>query len=56
MTRRRIVSTEEQDIHTGWRRYLCYLRQKGVLRKAKRRTNKRERREGVQEIRKEAQE
>lgn len=55
MTRRRIVSSEELDIHTGWRRYLCYLRHKGVLRKAKRRSNKRERRDAKQEIRKDTQ-
>lgn len=51
MTRRRIITTEEQDVHTRWRRYLCYLQRAGQTAKAKRRTNKRERREGAVEAR-----
>lgn len=54
MTRRRILSSEELDVHTGWRRYLVYLQRAGATAKVKRRTRRRERREGVQETRRES--
>lgn len=47
---RRIVTTEEQDVHTGWRKVLCYTQRAGVTSAAKRRTNRRERREGKAEV------
>lgn len=47
--RRRIVGWLEQDAHTKWgRKYLFW--QRGELKKAKRLTVKRERRDGRQEI------
>jgi len=49
MRRRRIArSWDENDAYTGWRRYLRW--QRGELAKIKRRTHRRERREGHQEI------
>ena len=51
MTRRRVISSEELDVHTGWRRYLTYLRRAGATAAVKRRTCRRERREGKQECR-----
>lgn len=41
---RRIVTTEEQDLYTRWRDVLFW--QRGERKKIKRRTHKRERREG----------
>jgi hypothetical protein len=49
--RRRIVTGEEQDAYTGWRKVMFW--QRGELKKIKRRTHKRERREGKNDIRKE---
>lgn len=49
--RRRILASEELDVHTGWRRYLAYLRRAGATAAVKRRTRRRERREGKQECR-----
>lgn len=48
MKRRAIRSWEEQDAYTGWRRVMFW--QKGELKKIKRRTHKKERREGKAEI------
>lgn len=42
--KRRIIATEEQDVHTRWRRFLIFRR--GEVAAVKRRTNRRERREG----------
>lgn len=50
MLRRRIVTAEEHDVHTGWRKYLCYCIRPGVTKAVKRRTNRRERREGKLDI------
>lgn len=47
MLRRAIKTGEECDVHE-WRRYLVWHR--GEVRAAKRRTNKRERREGRREV------
>ena len=49
---RRIVTGEEQDAYTGWRRYLCSMQRAGAVKQVKRRTHKRERREAKGEIRK----
>lgn len=48
---RPIKGWDEQDAYTGWRKVMFW--QKGELKKIKRRTHKRERREGKNEIRKE---
>ena len=48
---RRIVTWEEQDAYTPWRRVLCYLSRPGAVKAVKRRTHRRERREGRKEIR-----
>lgn len=44
MSRRRIITSEEEDAYTGWRKVMIW--QRGELAKIKRRTHKRERREG----------
>ena len=52
MTQKRVIKTaDEQDAYTGWRRVLIYMSRPGVVKSIKRRTHKRERREGMQEIR-----
>lgn len=43
---RRILTSEELDVHTGWRRYIAGLRRAGATAAVKRRTRRRERREG----------
>lgn len=48
VTRRPIVSWDQEDAFTGWRRVLHW--QKGELRKIKRREAKLERRRGREEI------
>ena len=50
MKRRQIKDWDEQDAYTGWRNLLVYLGRPGVVKKIKRRTHRRERREGRQEI------
>lgn len=47
--RRRIVTGDEQDVHTRWRHALVWRR--GEVRRVKRTTNRRERREGKADIR-----
>lgn len=44
---------DEADAYTGWRRVLAYLDRPGAVKKIKRRTHKRERREAKREIREE---
>lgn len=51
MKKRQIKSADEQDAYTGWRNVLIYLSRPGAVKKIKRRTHRRERREGKQEIR-----
>lgn len=51
MTRRRIVNSEEADAYTGWRKLMGYMRRPSVVKTIKRRTHKRERREGRAEAR-----
>lgn len=46
---RRTITTEEQDAYTGWRQVMFW--QRGELAKIKRRTHKRERREGKAAVR-----
>jgi hypothetical protein len=50
--KRRVLSGEEQDAYSPyWRKAYCYLQRAGVIHKIKRRTHKRERREGQAEAR-----
>jgi len=51
MLRRRIITGEEQDVHTGWRRWYTRYQRAGMAREVKTKTNQRERREGRQAIR-----
>ena len=44
--KRKMVGAEEYDAYTPWRKYYCYLARPGTVKKIKRRTHKRERREG----------
>lgn len=49
--KRRMVTGDEYDAYTGWRKYLCYLQRPGVVKAIKRRTHKRERSDAKVEIR-----
>lgn len=51
MGRRAIVSWDEEDAYTGWRKVLCYLDKAGAVKYIKRKTHRRERREAKQAIR-----
>lgn len=51
MTRRPLVSWEQEDAFTGWRKVMFW--QRGELRKIKRRESKLERRRARDEIRRE---
>ena len=42
--------SEEYDVYTPWRKYLYWTQMPGMVKKVKRRTHKRERRESVAEI------
>jgi len=44
-----MVTAEEYDAYTSWRKVLCYLQRPGAVKAIKRRTHKRERREGKAE-------
>lgn len=46
-----MINADEQDAYTKWRSVLCYLQRAGVVKAIKRRTHKRERREGKSEAR-----
>lgn len=48
---RPIKNADEQDAYTKWRHLLCYLGRAGVVKKIKRATHKRERREAKRDIR-----
>lgn len=50
MGRRRIITTEEQDVHTGWRRAYATFKRAGQSAAAKRRTRRRERVEAKREL------
>lgn len=47
---RQIVTGEEQDAYTGWRRVLAYMQRPGAVSDVKRRTHKRERRDAQRDI------
>lgn len=51
MTQRRIITADEQDAYTVWRKYYCYLQRAGAVKSIKRRTHRRERREALDQIR-----
>ena len=48
---RAIKSSDEQDVYSKWRRLLCWTQRAGAVKKVKRRTHKRERREAKVDIR-----
>jgi len=48
---RRVITYEEQSVYTGWRKVLCWTTRPGATKRIKRRTHRRERREGKAEIR-----
>ena len=50
MFKRAIKDGDEQDAYTLARKFYCYLARPGVVKKIKRRTHKRERREAKQWI------
>ena len=43
--KRIIKGWDEQDVYTGWRKYLVWTSRAGAVKAVKRRTHKRERRE-----------
>lgn len=51
---RRIKGFAEEDAFTGWRHILCYVQRPGVRKGIKRSANRRERRDGKSEIRRDA--
>lgn len=51
MGRRPRHNGDEQDAYSHWRYMLCCLTRAGVIAKTKRRTHKRERRQGKREAR-----
>ena len=51
MGRMRIVTWDEQDCYTEWRKLYIYTQRAGVVKSVKRRTHKRMRREGKREAR-----
>jgi hypothetical protein len=51
MKKRIIRGGDEQDAYTAWRKLYIYLGRAGAVKKVKKRTHRRERREGKQEIR-----
>jgi hypothetical protein len=51
MLRRRIVTGDEQDVHTGWRRWYTRYQRAGVAKEVKTATNRRERNEARQSMR-----
>lgn len=50
MIKRIIKDGDEQDIYTGWRRVLCWTSRAGAVKKVKKRTHRRERRDGDKEL------
>ena len=50
MSRRRIVTGEEQDVYTAWRRLYYWTQRAGAVKAVKRRTHRRERREAAFDI------
>jgi hypothetical protein len=56
MKKRIIRDWDEQDAYTAWRKLYIYLGRSGAVKKVKKRTHRRERREGKQEIREQLEE
>jgi len=52
MLRRRITNWWEQDVHTNWRHFYTRYQRAGMAREIKTMTNRRERHEGRQALRK----
>lgn len=50
MKKRIIRGADEQDAYTAWRKLYIYLGRAGAVKKVKKRTHRRERREGKQDI------
>jgi hypothetical protein len=50
MGRRRMKSGDEQDVHTGWRRFYCWTQRPGATDRVKRRTRRRERQEAKRRL------
>ena len=48
--KRIIVNGDEQDAYTGWRKLYIYTSRPGVIKKIKKRTHKRERKEAARWI------
>lgn len=51
MGRRAIVSWDEEDAYTSWRHFYCCLARAGAVKRIKRTTHRRERRESKRAIR-----
>lgn len=51
MGRRQAKQSDEYDVVTDWRRFLCYMKRAGVVSKIKRRMRRRERHDARREIR-----
>lgn len=49
--KRRIITWDEEDVYTVWRKMYCWTQRAGAVKKVKKRTHRRERREGKKEIR-----
>lgn len=50
--KRKAVKSDEYDVVTGWRHYLCYMQRAGVVSKIKRRMRRRERHDAKRDIQK----
>lgn len=48
---RKMINAEEYDCYTGWRRMLCWTQRPRAVKSVKKRTHRRERREGKDAIR-----
>lgn len=51
--KRRIITADEQDCYSVWRKYIVSFKRAGYASNIKRRTRRRERREGKREVRNE---
>lgn len=49
--KRRCITGDEYDVHTGWRRVYAWTQRTGATAAVKRRTRRRERREGKAALR-----
>lgn len=56
MQRRRIVTADEQDAYSGWRKVMVSMQRPGRVKSIKRSTHRRERREGKAEIKQQTNE